>query len=288
MPDEKFTKEELAYGKKELERWVPSEEPIDPEVTRYGEGLKEFLNSMVASGDIDPAQAQQVWVTASAQVSERGITLDLPYYIPVSKGQTYQDVMGEYRAGIPTPSVDKWAEFNTEWDRVLASDITADQKQGELLNLVNRLGTEVDLDPTALENLQWKAINDAFRTLPPEEQERRRAVIPGAEAAYQRSLEAQRQRELYREPRYAQAFEEMRATIPKRWQRWFAGKYVTELSQYKATLGKDVTAEEAEKGWAEHLEMRRPQLREEWWGRTPWERGERPSVYQPGIRTVQW
>ena len=46
--------------------------------------------------------------------------------------------------------------------------------------------------------------------------------------------------------------------------------------------------ERAEKGWAEYLKRREPELREEYETRYPWGMYGRPSLYQPRIRTISF
>ncbi len=87
---------------------------------------------------------------------------------------------------------------------------------------------------------------------------------------------------------YGAGLEEMRVgfaeEMPKteRWRDWFRSKYGRLTEQFEAKP----EAERTEKTWREHLEGRRAEIREQWYGLPPYERGERPSVFAPRIKTV--
>jgi len=88
---------------------------------------------------------------------------------------------------------------------------------------------------------------------------------------------------------YGPALEEMRLgfreEMPRteRWRDWFRSRYPRMIEQFEAKVPE---AERKEETWAEHLRKRRPEIREEWWRLTPYERGERPSAFAPRIQTV--
>lgn len=111
-------------------------------------------------------------------------------------------------------------------------------------------------------------------------------------AAWARSEERRRrERELagFREIGYGPGLEEMRAGLAEemprteRWRDWFRSKYPRMVEQFEAKVPE---RERVEKTWAEYLKKRKPEFREEWYGLSPWERGERPGVYAPRIQTV--
>lgn len=87
---------------------------------------------------------------------------------------------------------------------------------------------------------------------------------------------------------YGPALEEMRTEfaeeMPKteRWRDWFRSKYPRIIEQFEAKP----EAERTKATWAEYLRKRKPEIREEWYGLTPFEKGERPSAYRPRIQTV--
>ena len=88
---------------------------------------------------------------------------------------------------------------------------------------------------------------------------------------------------------YAPAFEEMVGGLAgtQHWRDWFEGKYSKLLRQFRGTLPSPSPGKtEVEKTWAEHLRILKPELKEEWAGLSPYQRGERPSVFAPKIRTV--
>lgn len=88
---------------------------------------------------------------------------------------------------------------------------------------------------------------------------------------------------------YGVGLEEMRAgfAVPQteRWRDWFRSKYPRLIEQFKAQEFKDISVSPT-KTWTEYLEKRKPEIREQWYGMTPYERGERPSVFAPRIQTV--
>ena len=177
-----------------------------------------------------------------------------------------------------------WSDYNTQKETILASDMTYDQMVGALSNLVNDLNTKVSLDSRALFNLQMSAINDPFATLPPEEQERLRDRPSAQQLAVQRRVGV----EAGREPRFDIGFEQARPTTgPQRWKDWFRSQFSRELGQFQATTElESLGAEQVEESWAEFLKRRRPQLREQFFRQSPFERGERPQVFAQKIKTV--
>lgn len=129
-----------------------------------------------------------------------------------------------------------------------------------------------------------EAPKDRERRLAREEAARKRAALF---APYPR---ARRARVPTPEPlEYGPALEEMRlgfrGEMPRteRWRDWFRSKYPRLIEQFEAKVPE---AKRKEKTWAEYLRKRRPEVREEWWRLTPYERGERPSAFAPRIQTV--
>jgi len=80
------------------------------------------------------------------------------------------------------------------------------------------------------------------------------------------------------------SFKGMGATGPQAWKDWFSYRYPGISRQFRQQ------PEEARTGgtWSLFLEKERNRLREEYAKKSPYERGERPSVYQPKIRTVNF
>jgi len=101
-----------------------------------------------------------------------------------------------------------------------------------------------------------------------------------------------RRRKLAAQPvEFGPALEEIRAEFAEemppteRWRDWFRSKYGLLVEQYK---GQVPEAQRSEKSWREYLKRRKPEIREQFWKLSPYERGERPSVFAPRITTVRF
>jgi len=68
------------------------------------------------------------------------------------------------------------------------------------------------------------------------------------------------------------------------WKSWFARYYPSIISQFK---GKDVE-KQTEEGWGTFLAKERARLGEQFGAQSAYSRGERPSAYQPNIKTVMY
>ena len=68
----------------------------------------------------------------------------------------------------------------------------------------------------------------------------------------------------------------------ERWQDWFRSRYPRIIEQFEVKP----EAERTEKGWAEYLKRKKPEIKEQYYKQTPYERGERPSAFAPRIQTV--
>jgi len=86
------------------------------------------------------------------------------------------------------------------------------------------------------------------------------------------------------------SFEETRLGLAgtQRYRDWFASRYPSLAKRFQSTLPKETTPEEAEKTWVGWLERQKPKLKEEFYAKPEWERGERPSVFAPRIKTVEF
>ncbi|MCH8937102.1 MAG: hypothetical protein IIB90_15410 [Gemmatimonadetes bacterium] len=88
---------------------------------------------------------------------------------------------------------------------------------------------------------------------------------------------------------FAPAFEEMRTGFAgempptERWRDWFRSKFPRLIEQFKGQVPEE---ERREKGWREFLARQRPEIREQWWRLSPFQRGERPQAFQPRIQTL--
>ncbi len=79
------------------------------------------------------------------------------------------------------------------------------------------------------------------------------------------------------------------------WSNWFTNQYRSKLSQFRPEpFGKGtyrgLSPREAERleerNWADYLQSQRVATREAWYSQSPYERGERPAVHAPRLRTV--
>ncbi len=66
---------------------------------------------------------------------------------------------------------------------------------------------------------------------------------------------------------------------------WFRSRFPRLIEQFKFTVPK---GEQKAKTFTEFLEGERPKVKEEFFRQTPFQRGERPSVFQPRITTVNF
>ena len=179
----------------------------------------------------------------------------------------------------------QWNEFNTAYQDILSGEMTPDQKQGALLNEINRLGTKVQLDPLANFHLQQKAVNDAFNLLPGGEQDLRRlrAQYPQAEQYFQPKVE--------QSANYQGVFEQFAGGTggSQPWLNWFQSNYPSLMSQFKAASpieGKTPAVQEA--NWSTWLNKRVSKLKEEYASMSPYSKGQRPGAYAPMLRTVKF
>jgi len=71
---------------------------------------------------------------------------------------------------------------------------------------------------------------------------------------------------------------------PPAWKSWFARHYPTISREFRGRT----TEERTEGTWASFLEKERSRIREEFMKQSPYQRRERPGVFAPKIRTVQF
>jgi len=85
------------------------------------------------------------------------------------------------------------------------------------------------------------------------------------------------------EPYIPSAFKDVALTSGQpTWKSWFEGKYSSVVSE----LFQKPSEQQTEQGWSGFLEKERLRLREEFMKQSPYQRGERPGVYAPRLRTV--
>jgi len=79
-------------------------------------------------------------------------------------------------------------------------------------------------------------------------------------------------------------FEAIGETGSPIWKNWFAQYYPSIARQFQQRPEEQRT----EKGWSDFLASERARLREQFASQTPYSRGERPGVFQPRVKTVQF
>ena len=79
-------------------------------------------------------------------------------------------------------------------------------------------------------------------------------------------------------------YEEAGVTGPYRWRDWWESKYGPAVREF---LARPFTQRKAE-AWTQYISKTQQREYEEWYGRGPYARGERPEVYQPPIQTVRF
>lgn len=178
------------------------------------------------------------------------------------------------------------AEFTRKRDEILRTAKTYGEAEAGLADLANTdpfYRRMAAADPAAF----WNNLRSmALEQFPEELKAARERVAPAWAGEARRRAEAREQ--IYREPRFEPAFEEMRVGVEKPWRDWFESRYGRELARFKAGRPTDLVAEEEEERWRAYLKQRRPELYEEFYARPPYERGERPSYFAPKIRTVRF
>ena len=78
------------------------------------------------------------------------------------------------------------------------------------------------------------------------------------------------------------SFKEAGITGALNWRDWFENRFQSVVSEFGGQ------AERTEESWAELLQRREAELKGEYYQKSPYERGERPSAFAPKIRTVRW
>jgi len=267
---------------------APVEPVIDPRIEAYASGLAEYLYSMESAGVIDrgtvaytddkdvfhPATGSaRITEIAQEQLSTSGISPNLPFFEQASKGQTYADVINRWAA----TQGGGYNEFAKAKARIVGNPaMTYNEQRSALGRLLNTNEWAQANYMSASQSIE----TDIFARFPEELR------------AETERVEAGRITPRYRAPatgygvtptpQYRPAYEAA-GMGSQPYRDWFERQYSAELSRYRE--GVETPTEES---WATYLKKREPQLREEWAGLSPWERGERPSYFAPAIKTVQF
>jgi len=96
------------------------------------------------------------------------------------------------------------------------------------------------------------------------------------------------------EPAYWERWRGLEAAPPRK--DWFESMFGTMVRRFEAQLPTEKgyetrekaaeRAEEIESMWAKRLEEQKGAMREEFWSYKPTQRGERPTIFQPRVKTV--
>ena len=240
----------------------------------YARKLQEFLNNQVAIGAMTANQAMMYWQQAAttrqtALTGEKGAVsmAELPFY---------REMLG----GAKGTGVESWrqrAEAATNAVQQVMLRRPRESYYQRLRRLeaalpgLRLMGGGSGASPSA-------AAPNAVGRVPPW------VAVDREIHAIRRGLG---QEGLEEEEGYAAGtFERERQALSgaKPWQNWFERQYSRELSRFRAVLpfGEQLPG----KKWKEYLQERKPELKEEYASFTPYQRGERPRVFQPGIKTV--
>ena len=187
---------------------------------------------------------------------------------------------------------ESWTQFREMFDTPLPSSIKGIPSEsvnqilgsglpyGEKLQAVIRAHSELTGETLTSSNY-YKLLNTVQASLSPEELKALARSDEGAVAA-RRARGVRTQASPFR---FETAFEDIRATLTgsRPWRRWFESRYSSLVRQYRGA-----PAEQTEVGWTAFLKKRKPELKEEFFGLSPFQRGERPSAFAPKVRSVRF
>jgi len=124
------------------------------------------------------------------------------------------------------------------------------------------------------------------------EKEKEQQRLIGAQKFGEQLLLHRTQASLRGRTDYGPAFEQVGAEFggakTERWRQWFQSQFPTLTRQYESLYPVGGKVEKTDIPWPEWLKKKKPEIREQWHKQTPYERGERPSAFQPRITTVRF
>lgn len=101
------------------------------------------------------------------------------------------------------------------------------------------------------------------------------------------------------QPEYGTAYQQMEVGVPQteNWRYWFNQRYPSIVGEFKAQMPEMTQAsyqgmypreaqKQIEKSWAEYLKGKAPEIREQYYKQSPYERGLRPGYFAPRVQTV--
>lgn len=266
--------------------YVPKPAP-SPKVQSYKQDVLDIVNYWVDRG----------YMTSTEAMASAGAAFDTAETTGYSTNLPYLNEINQYKAYIAP--VQMSPEYEKLKDFTLRSKLTFSEKLNKLLRLEPQSGQS---------NVYSKIRQDVLASLSPEERSYvdTGEMSPALNRQYKErwSLEGQgmpfedwlsvktgylsaEERAPFMQatpstPTYQPSFEATKAglTGSQYWKNWFTNRFYDVLQEYK-TKG-----EQTEAGWSGFLAKRKAELKEEWWSLGAYGRGERPSSYQPPIKTV--
>lgn len=280
--------EALARGRQTFypERGYPELPIVGVGLEAYARGLAEYLNARVMAGDMNYASAKLLFEYASRQTKAGVDITTLPFYNLIPK----QEFFLSFRKREAETLARGIKELETIYQSPDRSKSVLRAKMREMIEQLRGLysGQEGLIESPSLSAGKIDTYKTALKKIF-EMVGRRAPSLRSWLMAPTGGRAGMPYAPTYGEPSYMPAFEMAGVEGTEPWRAWFESRYPTLLRQFKATLPREgMPAERAEASWVEWLKKRTPELREQWQRLSPYQRGERPSVYAPRIRTVKW
>ena len=210
--------------------------------------------------EVPPAYTGERWTPAAQSYEQKRAEA---WYARYKQKQAAEQRAVEIEAGVPSEQAVRFAE-----------EVQIPAEGAARLGYGFYTGGGGALREGELEQLQGKS---------PEE---RRALYDIGREMFERSvMESEKaQAERVGRPYVPPLYEELEVRGTPTWKQWFESKYGSIARQFvaKAPEGR------GQESWAEFLKGQEAAKYEEWWQRGAYARGERPSAFAPGIRTVRW
>lgn len=268
------------------EKGYPKPPIVGVGLEAYARGLAEYLNARVMAGDMNYASAKLLFEFASRQ-AKAGVDIStLPFYKLIPKQEFFLD----FRKREAETLARGIRELQTMYQSPGRSKSVMRAKMREMIEQLRGLysGQEGLIESPSLSagkiDTYKTALKKIFEMVGRQAPSLRSWLMAPTGAGARAGMPYA---PTYEEPSYMPAFEMAGVEGTEPWRAWFESRYPTLLRQFKATLPREgIPTERAEASWVEWLEKRTPELREQWQRLSPYQRGERPAVYAPRIRTV--
>ncbi len=239
-----------------------------PSTTRnYLELALSTYQGLVEQGYLSQDVADRYMDDIAAYIDAQGITPKLPYYedwqaistgekLPTEKERQYENIKSAYLA---------------------STDMSFNEKYIALLRLHPNAGNV---------EISRQIKNEVFASLSPEEQTKIRTENEQRRYDTQQRQLAEQRTTLRPEGfEFEPAFEEERLGLggSQIWKNWYEDRFGLQIRRFKGQV-----EDQTEETWATFLKRQTPKLREEFQKVGAFRRGERPSAFQPRIRTVNF